>query len=217
VSTHLKVRGRALGTMAVAACIGSMAGTASVAQAQETAPSQEANSSSEPRVVSVRRVVPPRRKVVRVRFRPWSRPSPRKVRQIIRIEARRWHIDPRRLARRVGCESEFRWYAGNGSYRGLLQFAPSTFSRGLRTIRSRRVAIVKTRVRTVRETQIVRYSDGRVERRRGRRHRQRVVRLYRGVLPRRPQLTHGWAQLRIGSQAIRGMSAVRSSEWGCPA
>lgn len=172
---------------------------------------------SQPHIASVREVVPPRRKVVTHRFRPWARPTPRQVRQIIRVEAARWHVAPSRLSRRVACESRYRWSAGNGSFRGLLQFHSSTFARGLRTIRTRRVRMVRERTRTARVSRVVRYSDGRVERRRGRPVRQRVVHVYVGTLPRRPAVTHGWAQLRIGAQAIRGGSAVRSSEWSCPA
>src|SRR5215216_4204442 len=73
-------------------------------------------------VVHVDRIVPPRRKVVHHKFRPWARPTPRQVRSIIRAEARRWRIDPRRLANRVACESRFRWWASNGTYQGVLQF-----------------------------------------------------------------------------------------------
>lgn len=161
--------------------------------------------------------MPPRRKVVRLRFRPWDKPSPRRVRQIIRIEAQRWHIAPAGLARRVNCESHFQWSAGNGAYQGLLQFSSSTFYRGLRTIRHRRVAIVRKRVRKVYETRVVHYSDGRVVRERGKKHRQQQVRVYSGKLPRRPSVYHGWVQLRIGAQAIRGISGVNNSEWSCPA
>jgi hypothetical protein len=69
----------------------------------------------------------------------------------------------------------------------------------------------------VRDRKVITYSNGRIVRQRGRRHRQRVVHVYSGKLPRRPALTHGWAQLRIGAQAIRGVSAVSSSEWACSA
>jgi hypothetical protein len=180
-----------------------------------TAPSDTA--ASAPHVVKVETRKPPRRKVVRRRFRPWDRPSPARVRQIIRIEARRWRIAAAGLARRVACESRFRWWAGNGAYQGLLQFSSSTFYRGLRTIRTRVVKFARKRVRRVYETRIVHYSDGRVERKRGRRHRQVLVRVYRGRLPRRPAVTHGWTQIRIGAQAIRGVSGVHNSEWSCPA
>jgi hypothetical protein len=219
--THPKVRGRGLPTAALAACIALVVIVAPRAGAPEPAAApteaEAGDASATASVVSTKRVVPRRRKLVRHRFQPWSRPSPRKVRQIIRIEARRWRIDPARLARRVACESNFQWAANGGAYFGLLQFAPSTFTRGLGSIRTRRVAIVRKRVRRPRAVTISRYSDGRVVRERGRRHRQVVVHVHAGRLPRRPGLTHGWAQLRIGAQAIRGISAVSSSEWGCPA
>ena len=125
----------------------------------------------------------------------------------------------------MGCESGFRWYAGNGAYQGLLQFASSTFSRGLSSIKSRGVKIKRNRKRTVREARSSHYSDGRVVRKRGRKRAQRVTYVYQGKLPRRPAVTHAWAQLRIGAQAIaagvlcrrvsgaarpdRGRSAVR--------
>ena len=168
-------------------------------------------------VVKTSRVVPARRKVVRKRFSPWAKPSPRRVRQIIRGEARRWGISPASLARRVGCESGFRWSAGNGQYQGLLQFASSTFSRGMRSIKSRGVKIKRVRKRKVHEVHVSRYSDGRVVRKKGRKRVQRVTYVYKGHFPRNPSVTHGWAQLRIGAQAIAGRSAVSSGEWGCPA
>jgi hypothetical protein len=217
-------RGGRLRVAVVVAAIGmltaSFAAVAPAGGATPTAPSSAQPSdvaATAPQVVRVERKVPPRRKVFRSRFRPWGRPGPGRVRQIIRLEARRWHISAASLSRRVSCESRFRWWAANGAYRGLLQFSSSTFYRGLRTIRSRAVKLLRNRSRRVYETRIVHYSDGRVERKRGRRHRQVLVRVYTGKLPRRPSVTHGWAQLRIGAQAIRGMSSVSSSEWSCSA
>ena len=139
------------------------------------------------------------------------------VHRIIKIEARRWGIPASSLARRVSCESKFQWSANGGSYYGLLQFAPSTFYRGMSSIKSRRVMFTRTKIRKLHERSVTRYSDGRIERKRGRKHRQKLVHVYRGTLPRNPEITHGWAQLRIGAQAIRGVSAVASSEWGCSA
>jgi hypothetical protein len=168
-------------------------------------------------VLRVDRKVAPGRKVMHRKFRPWAKPSPRQTRTIIRAEARRWKIAPSRLSRRVACESRYRWWASNGQYHGLLQFAYSTFARGMRTIRDRRVRLVRERVRTIHDAHTVHYSDGTTERRRGKARRQRVVMVYTGTLPRRPAHGHGWSQLRIGAQAIRGISAVRSSEWACAA
>ena len=168
-------------------------------------------------VVKTSRVAPPRRKVVRKRFSPWAKPSPRRVRQIIHWEAKRWGISSSRLGRRVACESGFRWYANGGSYYGLLQFAPSTFYRGMSSIKSRGVKIKRVRKRTVREVRVSHYSDGTVVRKKGRKRVQRVTYVYKGRFPRRPAVTHAWAQLRIGAQAIAGRSAVSSGEWGCSA
>ena len=185
--------------------------------AGQTEAASEPAAAPAPHVARVTVERPPRRRVIEHRFRPWNRATPRQVREIIRSEARRWRISPQGLMRRIGCESGFRWSAGNGPYRGLLQFHASTFYRGMSTIRDRRVRLVRERTRTVRATRVVRYSDGTVRRRRGRRVKQRVVHVYVGRIPRRPEITHTWAQVRIGAQAIRGRSAVRSSEWGCPA
>jgi hypothetical protein len=223
----MDVRGRGLRLAALAALV-VMTMTALVAvtpavsqgQAQSTGgstPADRGPSGNAAKVVKVSSERPARTKVVRKRFSPWGRPSPRRVRQIIRLEAKRWGISAGSLARRVRCESGFRWNASGGPYQGLLQFAPGTFYRGLRTIRSRRVVIKRMRTRKVRATRIVRYADGRVERKPGRWHRQRVVYRYTGTLPRRPGVLHGWTQLRIGAQAIRGISGVHSSEWGCSA
>jgi hypothetical protein len=224
LTTHSTLRGRGLRTVALAACITSAALVAAPSTNAQTAPPEDGGTeqaaaapTAAPAVVSTTRVVPKRRRVVRRRFDPWARPSPAKVRRIIQIEARRWGIDPGRLARRVACESRYQWAAGNGPYYGLLQFHPSTFSRGVRSLGTRRVAFRRVSWRRVRGRTVSRYSDGHVERERHRPRRQRVVTIYRGKLPRRPGITHAWTQLRIGAQAIRGISGVSSSEWGCPA
>lgn len=168
-------------------------------------------------VVKVDRKIPPQRKVVHRKFKPWAKPSPSQARAIIRAEAKRWGIPASSLTRRVACESRFHWWAQNGQYQGLLQFAYSTFARGMRTIRSRRVRLVREKVRRVHETRVTTYSDGTKKERRGRARHQRLVVIYTGRLPRNPAHSHGWSQLRIGAQAIRGISAVHSSEWACSA
>ena len=185
--------------------------TAAQSQTQQGSP--EAQSAT---VVSSKRVVPRRRKVFRHRFRPWAKPSPRQVREIIRIESRRYGIHPSRLARRIHCESRFRWNA-TSAYYGLLQFAPSTFQRGMRSIRTRKVVLRRERVRTVRTAKITRWSDGRRTTKRGSRRKQRVIHIYEGRIPRNPSVYHGWAPILTCAQAIRGKSAVHSAEWGCPA
>lgn len=207
---------RIVALVAAVAIAGTLAGGGALA-ATSPEPAPETASASAAKVVKVKRIVPRRTKVRRVRFKPYARASKARVKRMIRIEAKRWKISPSRLSRRVACESGYRWWADGGPYHGLLQFAPSTFVRGMRSIRTRSVVIVRKRYRRVRETKVIRYSNGRVVRRKGRARRQKLVRISRGRLPRRPGVTHAWAQLRIGSQAIRGLSAVRSSEWGCPA
>lgn len=198
------------------------AGLPPAAQAQAEAPAAQAppaqgEVAAPVHVTKVRSVRPARRKVVQRTFEPAARPGPRRVRRIIRVEARRWNISPSSLSRRVACESNYLWYAGNGAYQGLLQFASSTFYRGLRSIRSRKVKFTRERRRMVHGVRIVHYSDGSVKRKRGMKRRQKLVTVYRGTLPRNPPVKHAWTQLRIGSQAIRGLSAVGSSEWTCPA
>src|SRR4051812_5183335 len=161
---------------------------------------EDASAGSQPTaqasVVKVDRKIPPRRKVVHRKFRPWAKPTPAQVRAIIRAEAALWKIPAASLARRVACESRFRWWAQNRQYQGLLQFSYGTFSRGLSTIRSRKVRFVRQKLRRVHEARVTHYSDGRIETKRGKARRQRLVVIYTGMLPRHPAHSHGWSQLR---------------------
>jgi hypothetical protein len=168
-------------------------------------------------IISVDHVVPPRRKIVHRNFRPWSHPTSGQVHEIIRSEARRWGVPAASLARRVECESHFHWWASNGQFQGVLQFSPGAFYRGLRTIRHRRVSIVRQKMRRVHEARVTHYSDGRQVRRRTTPRRQRLIVIYHGKLERTPSVSNSFAQIRIGAQAIRGISAVHSSEWSCGA
>jgi hypothetical protein len=175
------------------------------------------NPSASASVVKVEHVRPPKRKVVHRRFRPWSKPTPGQVREIISNEARRWGVPAASLSRRVGCESHFNWWASNGQYQGVLQFSPGTFHRGLRTIRDRQIKIVRAKTRRVHDARVTHYSDGRKVRRRTTPRRQKLVVVYTARLPRSPSVGNTFAQIRIGAQAIRGISAVHSSEWSCGA
>jgi hypothetical protein len=168
-------------------------------------------------VVAVDHIVPARRKVVHRNFRPWSHPTSAQVHEIIQSEARRWRVPAASLARRIGCESRFHWWASNGQFQGVLQFSPEAFYRGLRTIRDRRVRIVREKVLRVHEARVTHYSDGRQVRRRTTPRRQRLIVIYNGKLERTPSVSNAFAQIRIGAQAIRGISAVHSSEWSCGA
>jgi hypothetical protein len=181
--------------------------------ADETAASPTATAS----VVKVVNKKAPHKKVVHRRFRPWAHPTPGQVREIIANEARRWGVSGGSLSRRVGCESRYRWWATNGQYVGVLQMGANAFYRGLSTIRSHRVKLVRSKVRRVHDARVTHYSDGRKVRRRTTPRRQRLVVVYTGRLPRRPSMSNAYAQIRIGAQALRGISAVRSSEWSCGA
>jgi hypothetical protein len=168
-------------------------------------------------VVKVENKKAPRTKVVKHKFRPWARPTSGQVREIIRNEARRWGVSAASLSRRVNCESRYRWYASNGQYSGVLQFSAGTFYRGMRTIKSRKVKIVRSKTRRVHDARVTHYSDGRKIHRRTTPRRQHLVVVYTGRIPRNPAVSHAFAQIRIGAQALRGISAVHSSEWSCGA
>ena len=159
----------------------------------------------------------PRKKVVHRKFRPWSHPTPAQVREIIQSEARRWRIPAASLSRRVACESRYHWWASNGQYAGVLQFSANAFYRGMSTIRSREIKIVRTKSRRVHDARITHYSDGTAVSRRTTPRRQRVIVVLKARLPRNPPITNTFAQIRIGAQALRGISAVHSSEWACGA
>jgi hypothetical protein len=185
--------------------------------ADNPAPSSSPPPTATASVVKVERWRAPRTKVVRRRFRPWAHPSPGQVREIIRNEASRWRVSAASLARRVYCESRYRWYATNGQYSGVLQFSAGTFYRGLSTIRSHNLKLVRTRSRRVHDARITHYSDGHTVTQRTTPRRQRVVVVLTARLPRHPQVSNAFAQIRIGAQALRGISAVHSSEWACGA
>lgn len=146
-----------------------------------------------------------------------ARPTPAQVRRAINREAAMWGVPAVSLSRRVACESHYQWWASNGQYEGVLQFAPGTFYRGWRTIRTRKVIEVDVRQRRMHSRVYRQWSDGRITRSRGRIVRQTVVVTRRGTIPKFPAANNTDAQLRIGAQAIRGISAVHSSEWSCGA
>lgn len=194
----------------VPAALAAASGTQTQAQAQ---PEPQAHAA----VVRVARYRAPNKKVVHHRFRPWRHPSPSQVREIIRNEARRWHVPAGALAARVWCESRYHWYASNGQYAGVLQFGWNAFARGMSTIRSREVKIVRSTTRRVHDARVTYYADGTKSSRRTTPRRQRLVVVYTGRIPRHPALNDAFAQIRIGAQALRGISAVHSSEWSCGA
>lgn len=155
---------------------------------------------------------PAHRRVVR-RFTPPAHPAPGYVLGVIAPrEAARFGARQDVLTCRIRRESGGRYWAANGQYHGVGQFAYSTFTRGLRTMPHR--VELRARLSRLRRSEVVRvYSDGRVSRTAGRYVRQRVLVIRRGRLPRWPVYTHAWAQVRIMAQALVGRSAVASSEW----
>src|SRR4051794_25629376 len=208
----MEIRRRLIAAVAVSA-IGAGSVPVAGAFAEETASQPQAQAS----VVGVKQFKAPRKKVVHRSFRPWAHPTPGQVREIIRNEARRWGVSAGALANRVYCESKYHWWATNGQYVGVLQMGANAFYRGLHSIRTYKVKIVRTKARRVHDARVTHYSDGRVERRRTTPRRQRLVVVYSGRIPRRPSMANAFAQIRIGAQALRGISAVHSSEWSCGA
>jgi hypothetical protein len=168
-------------------------------------------------VVKVDHYRAPGTKVVRRKFKPWAHPSPAQVRTIIRNEARRWRVSAAGLSNRVYCESKYHWWATNGQFVGVLQMGANAFYRGLSSIRTRDVKVVRWKTRRVHDAQITHYSDGSTKARRTTPRRQRVKYVLHGRIPRRPSMSNAYAQIRIGAQALRGISAVHSSEWSCGA
>lgn len=189
--------------------------TAAVAPTNAADPAPVAGEKDAPQVavVSTSRKYPDRYKRRTVRFVPDARPSPSRVRWIIGQEAARWGVSAGHLASRVACESGFRWWAKNGQYQGLGQFADSTFWRGVTTM-PRAVRVKRSRIVKRHTTKIVRYSDNTVKRQKGYMVKVRRTRILRGRIGGLDRL-HGWAQIRIMAQAMAGRSAVNDSEWAC--
>ncbi len=168
-------------------------------------------------VVKVENKKAKKTKVVHRKFTPWAHPTPARVREIIRNEAARWGVSAAGLSNRVYCESKYQWWATNGQYVGVLQMGANAFYRGVSSIRSRNVTFVRWKTRRVNDRRITHYSDGRTKTRRTTPRRQRVKLVFHGRLPRRPSMSNAYTQIRIGAQALRGISAVHSSEWSCGA
>lgn len=168
-----------------------------------------------PRLLRTQMNKPKSHVIIREHFTPWATPTASQARTIVAIEAARAGVSYYGLTNRVWCESRFNWAASNGQYHGLGQFAASTFYRGMSTIGSRRVVLTRTDSRLRRAVEIRTYSDGHKVRARRGLVRQRVVHKLIGTIPRSPEMTHGWAQVRIMAQAIAGRSAVHNSEWEC--
>jgi hypothetical protein len=147
-------------------------------------------------------------------FAPPARPSPGYVLGTIApLEAAHFGAPLGVLRCRISRESGGRYWASNGQYQGVGQFAASTFSRGLSTM-PRGIRLRERSSRLVRAEVVRVWSDGRVTRSKGRYSRVRVLRILKGRIS--PWASPGhttWAQVRIMAQALVGRSAVSSGEW----
>lgn len=184
---------------------------------QESTPSaqvQEAPKVAGPQVVRSRIQRPRRVLVVRSRFTPWARPSVPQVLTIIREESRTQGVSESFMRARISCESGYQWNNSYAGHLGLGQFLESTWQRALPMPRS--VRRVTRRWRTTRVVRFERMSDGTLRRTPRWRIRQQVVHVQEGLLPRHPDVWHGWAQVRAVARAIAGRGGVSSSEWTCP-
>lgn len=170
---------------------------------------------AQPSVISKEVKRPPKVVHRKAKLKIPSRPTVEQVGQMIRYEAALWGVPAASLERRARCESGLRWWASNGPYQGVLQFHPGTFRRGLQTIQTLRVKIKDAKIRRMHSRVYFRWSTGRVTRSKGRVVRQRVLTTRVGRLG--TNAINPWTQIRIGAQALRGISAVRSSEWSCGA
>lgn len=144
-----------------------------------------------------------------------TRPTQAQVLNIINHEAALWGVSAVGLANRARCESHYNWWATNGQYVGVLQFGANAFWRGMSSIKTRRYEWREIKFRSMHSRVYRQWSDGKTTRNKGRAVRQRMIVRYVGYIPRRPSQADPYAQIRIGAQAIRGISAVHSSEWSC--
>lgn len=167
-----------------------------------------------------REVIRPAKVAHEVRqFTPPAQASPSEVKRIIWLEAAKWGANGQRLTNRVSCETggRFHWYANNGQYDGVGQFANETFSRGFHSIGTRRVIEHTVRTRYKRTRIIIRHPDGTREITYGMKNKQEVRTTWKGWIPKWEKVpkTHTYAQLRIMSRSMVGLGNVRDSEWSC--
>lgn len=160
---------------------------------------------------------PPRTVYRRARLHLQPHGSVAYVLHAINREAAMWGVSAAALRNRAYCESKWRWWATNGQYIGVLQMGANAFYRGVASIRTRKVVEVSVSKRRMHSRVYRHWSDGKITRSRGRVRRQTVVTTRHATLPKQPSMSNVDVQLRIGAQALRGISAVHSSEWSCGA
>lgn len=159
-------------------------------------------------VIRPKRVVTKYRKLVVL-----DKATPNQVKEIVNLESKLWGADENRMLFRINCESTFRWNAQNGQYQGLGQFAEETFRRGMGSIGTRKVEKRSVRWTTKKTRIILRYPDGKRTIKYGRKNRQKIVTVRRGMIPKYPERTHTHAQVRIMARAMVGLGAVSNGEW----
>lgn len=178
----------------------------------------QANSlqTSRPIIVSSKLIKPKKIVYKKEKFTPWSEPTVSQVFNIIRYESNKWGVSYYALANRIRCESTYIWWKTNGQYRGLGQFAPSTFARGMGSIDNRKIIMNKKKVIKKRVRKQYAWSDGTYTYANKWFIRQAIITRYIGIIPRYPRdIRHGWAQIRLVARAMAGLGAVKNSEWEC--
>jgi hypothetical protein len=202
-----------------------LAALAPLAQAKTMEPIGDTEAAStepepEPEEPSVK--PPPKRELIRAynkrpkkrikvtkKFKPSAKPSPQEVKKIIGLEQKRWGGTA--ITRRVACESEFRWNATNGQYRGLLQIGPwwdYAYNKTPRLVKLKKTKKIRKPVRRIRI-----YSDGYKSKRfvKMTSVKKRIIR--KGKLPKKADPYHGWAAVRVGQRAVSGDGP--STAWSC--
>lgn len=161
--------------------------------------------------VSVNR--PPRVHKKVVKFRPWGKPTIKQVFKIINYEAQLWNTSASRISCRIDGESSYEWDNSNGKYLGLGQFADETFYRGMSSIGTRKVRIVRKRKVNLEEVTTTVYIDGSKKKKVTDRYKGTRIMVKKGTIPRNPERTHGWAQVRIMARSQAGLGRVNIGEW----
>lgn len=172
------------------------------------------NSENNP-IVKVEVIQPKKKIKVTVKFKPWNKPSVGKVFIIAKEESKKWGANYNRLLNRIECESTYRWYEEYVGHHGLGQFVPSTFERGMDSIGTRKVVMKRVKTRKAYSYKVTTFKNGRKDKKKLTPHRQKVKVFYKGTIPRHPEITHGWAQVRLMARAMVGLGNVSDSEWAC--
>ena len=166
-------------------------------------------------IISAKILKPKKTITIKRKFKPWNKPNTAKVFTIAKEESRKWGANYQHLLRRIECESTYRWDEVYAGHYGLGQFLPSTFQRGVGSIGTRKVVLKRKAKRIVYSYKLYVYSDGTTKKIRLTPHKQKVYIENVGRIPKNPEITHGWAQIRIMARAMVGKGNVSDGEWQC--